>query len=428
MKQHGVRDSVSTAIVTVDPYNQGGVRTMMTTIYQILESWQMHPRLFHIMSDPPLPGKKLLSGLRSYATERLGMRSFTMPSFPLSLWLWNLIPLLFGWHAIKQDTVHISVGGASHVALLLAIKRMRYILWVATLYQDELQAKVNAGDLWARRILASPTWKILKAQELLSLRRAARIMALSPYTASRIKELLPDIADRVEVMVFPVDTDRYNPASNARAESKYGNYLLFVARINDPRKNAPMLLRAFSEIKSRHPDLKLILAGDHPDSTLINLVNELDLRDRVVFPGAFEPGSDELLSLYQGAQLFVLPSIQEGLGIVALEAMACGVPVVSTMCGGTDGIVIDDQTGRLVPNNNASAMAEAISDLLQQPALLANMRAECVRTVQQHYARTAIKHQLWHVLNQVFPHQMTQLQSAMVADQSGGVLESAVNG
>jgi glycosyltransferase involved in cell wall biosynthesis len=418
---------LSTAIVTVDPHNQGGVRTMMTTIYGIAKSWRMNPRLFHIICDPPLPSKKRLFGLRSYATERLGMRSFTMPSFPVAPWLWNLIPLLFGWRAIHNDGVHIAVGGSSHVALLLAVKRLPYILWVATLYEDELRAKADAGDRWAERLLHSPGRKILQVQETLCLRRATRILALSPHTAARIREQLPDIADRVDVMTFPVDTGHYYPDPGLRERPECGKYLLFVARINDPRKNVEMLCYAFREIRRKHPELKLVLAGDEPNASLTGLVRKLDPQDAMIFPGALEPKSEELRQFYQGAQLFVLPSYQEGLGIVALEAMACGIPIVSTQCGGTDGIVIDNQTGRLVPNNNASAMAQAVMDLLEHPELVERMRAECIRVVRQNYSQMVKEDQLWRTLNELFPQQLAQLQGTRVIGQASRLLESVVN-
>ena len=82
------------------------------------------------------------------------------------------------------------------------------------------------------------------------------------------------------------------------------------------------------------PDAKLLLIGDEPISDLYDLVAKLNLNDRVEFHGV-KPYS-EMISYYQRASVFAIPSLQEGLGIVGLEAMACGLPIVSTRCGGPE--------------------------------------------------------------------------------------------
>ena len=76
---------------------------------------------------------------------------------------------------------------------------------------------------------------------------------------------------------------------------------------------------------------------------------------------------DRLVELYQGAELFVLASAQEGLGIVMLTAISCGVPVIATDCGGPEGIVVEGITGQIVPNYDEGKLAEAITGLLSQP-------------------------------------------------------------
>jgi glycosyltransferase involved in cell wall biosynthesis len=398
------------AVVTVDPYNQGGVRSMMSSVYRMLESRGFATELFYTLCDPPLPGRKSLMGLRSHRARRLDMDAYAMPSYPLPFWLWVMTPLIFGWRAIRQYDVHVSVCGSSHIALLPAVRRLPFVVWVATVYEDELRSKVAAGDAWARRVLNGPTWPILRAQERFAWRRASRILALSYYTARRIKELAPEVADRVETMLYPVDTGLFCPNPAARAESPHGEYLLFTARINDPRKNVALLLRAFAIVRRRFPNLKLVLAGDEPGEALLGLAQELGLGKSVVFAGLVEPGSEELLRLYQGAQLFVLPSTQEGLGIVVLEAMACGTPVVSTRCGGPEGIVSDGQTGRLVPNRDVEAFAGAVIDLLGQPDRLEAMRRACVAFAEQRFSWAAIERQLRAAVGAVFPEQVARVE------------------
>ena len=78
---------------------------------------------------------------------------------------------------------------------------------------------------------------------------------------------------------------------------------------------------------------------------------------------------EELARLYQGASLFVLSSDEEGLGIVILEAMASGLPVVSTRCGGPETAVVEGETGYLTPVGDARALADAMQHLLSHPEL-----------------------------------------------------------
>ena len=77
----------------------------------------------------------------------------------------------------------------------------------------------------------------------------------------------------------------------------------------------------------------------------------------------FQPETKELIKLYQGSTVFALPSAEEGFGVVIIEAMACGVPVVATRCGGPDGIIVDGKDGYLVPLDDAPSMADSLADL-----------------------------------------------------------------
>jgi glycosyltransferase involved in cell wall biosynthesis len=165
--------------------------------------------------------------------------------------------------------------------------------------------------------------------------------------------------------------------------------VLLAARLNDPRKNVAMLLRAFAQVRAKLPDVKLVLVGEEPDESIRTLVDTLGLAEAVCFPGIVS--KDELLRLYQGAELFVLPSRQEGLGIVMLEAMACGTPVIATDCGGPEGIVVDGITGRIVPNDDADRFAQAVIDTLNHPDELAAMRERCREFAVEQWSREVVE-------------------------------------
>jgi glycosyltransferase involved in cell wall biosynthesis len=93
-----------------------------------------------------------------------------------------------------------------------------------------------------------------------------------------------------------------------------------------------------------------------------------------------------LAGLYQRASVFALPSDEEGLGVVLLEAMACGVPVVSTRSGGPDGIITDGKDGYLVALDDAAEMAARLARLLQDPGLNRSIGKAARRTIEARYA------------------------------------------
>ena len=219
------------------------------------------------------------------------------------------------------------------------------------------------------------------------MRRAERVLALSYYTARRLKEIEPRAASQIHTMLYPIDVTWFKPNPRQQENPAYGRYLLFTARINDPRKNVAMLLQAFARVRQQHPDLKLVLAGEQPNEALTTLTRELGLAESVLYPGSLMPRSEELLRLYQGATLFVLPSAQEGLGISVLEALACGTPVVATPCGGPEGVVVEGQTGLIVSDlNDPEVFAAGILQLLADQTALSDLRTSCVKFAHEHFA------------------------------------------
>jgi len=172
-----------------------------------------------------------------------------------------------------------------------------------------------------------------------------------------------------------VDVDRFHPADRDRSshglDSVPGEYLFSVGRFSDPRKNAPLLLEAYGRLVARRRDAgdhtpPLILAGrtPPPDSAWARL-NAYDATDQVTYLGKVE--TDTLRDLYRHARAFVLSSDEEGLGLVLLEAMASGIPVVSTDCGGPSTLIDSGKNGFLTPVGNADALTEAVNRILQDP-------------------------------------------------------------
>ncbi len=128
-----------------------------------------------------------------------------------------------------------------------------------------------------------------------------------------------------------------------------------------PEKGHAVLLEAIVRVRRQVPDVRLLLVGGGPlRSELESLVTRLELEDIVTFIG---PVAD-MWSWYAKAELVVVPSLSEALGLAALEAMAAGLPVVAARVGGLPEVVLDGETGLLFEAGNPVALAGAISDLL----------------------------------------------------------------
>jgi glycosyltransferase involved in cell wall biosynthesis len=142
-----------------------------------------------------------------------------------------------------------------------------------------------------------------------------------------------------------------------------GPVVVFVGRLV-PEKGVAVLLQAFAQALSSFPQAMLVVVGDGPDrASLEALAHQLQIARSVVFAGA----QQDVALFYLLADVVAIPSHSEPFGIVAVEAMAAGRPVVASNVGGLADTVVDGQTGRLVPPGNASAMAEALTWVLQSP-------------------------------------------------------------
>lgn len=154
--------------------------------------------------------------------------------------------------------------------------------------------------------------------------------------------------------------------------------LLFVGRL-EPRKGLEPMIRAFTLLKTRRPDVRLYVVGEGPERDRCQQLLPARLRADVVFLGRV--ANDELPRFFASCDLYVSPALGgESFGIVLLEAMAAGRPLVASDIPGYRSVARDGEQGRLVPPGDARALADAIDDLLGNPALQRAMAEEGRRT------------------------------------------------
>ncbi|MBI2877903.1 MAG: glycosyltransferase [Candidatus Tectomicrobia bacterium] len=199
-------------------------------------------------------------------------------------------------------------------------------------------------------------------------------------------------SDKVEVIPCGVDVELFRPIPPEEARARLGlgpeKMALFVGRI-DPIKGIDTLIRAVTHL-IRAPGLardrfRLILIGGHPQNEMEGqelkkleaLACQLGVRESITFLPA-QP-QEQLVAFYGAADLLVLPSRYESFGMVALEAMACGTPVVASRVGGLRYTVADGRTGFLVPEGDAPLLAAKIETILQDDPLRARLGAQGIQ-------------------------------------------------
>jgi glycosyltransferase involved in cell wall biosynthesis len=214
-----------------------------------------------------------------------------------------------------------------------------------------------------------------------ALRRCAKVLALSHSLASALHSLgVPP--SQVEIVPNGVDLDRFRPEAGEREP-----LILFVGALIE-RKGVRHLIAALPTVLQAWPDYRLAIVGEGAQGDdLKRLAAELGVGDRVDFVGSQTPR--QVSSWMRRAKLFVLPSLEEGLGVVLLESLASGTPCLGSDVGGIPDVVTPD-VGRLVPPADPHALAAAMLNLLSSP--------EAWNTLSQNARQRAQTYFSWHAI------------------------------
>ena len=287
-------------------------------------------------------------------------------------------------HGLDYDLIHAHYWLSGAVGLTL---RERWGVPLVQMFHTLGRLKNDATRNGAEH---EPALRIAEESRIVG--AADRIVAATVVERAHLAGHYGADPTRIAVIPCGVDTELFTPGDPAAARAALGlddrPRLLYVGRIA-PIKGLETLLDGMARLRAGGRPVHLCIVGGDADEPLNGHEGELraqlgrlDLGDTVTFVGA-QP-QERLRTWYVAADASVLPSYYESFGMVALEAMACGSPVIASRVGGLQTTVRDRVTGVLVPDHDAAALADALGRLLDDPDLRWRLGREGVRWAAQH--------------------------------------------
>lgn len=214
----------------------------------------------------------------------------------------------------------------------------------------------------------------------LSLKAADGIIAATKREAAYLIQAAGAEPRKITVVPEGVNLNLYHAKAD---QSKKSEDILFVGRLA-PEKGLPFLIEAIPEVVRQHPSAAFLFVGEDQGVKHVLLKRAADLKVTQYMKFLGPKFGAELADIYREAALFVLPSLYETFGLVILEAMASGLPVVATRVGGVPELVRDEYNGVLVSPKDHVALADAINNFLSNRQLYRRVSAQNVETAKRY--------------------------------------------
>ncbi|MYM61764.1 glycosyltransferase family 4 protein [Pseudomaricurvus sp. HS19] len=264
-------------------------------------------------------------------------------------------------HRDEYDLVHDnqSLGFG-----LLEIQRMG-IPVVATVHHPitrDLRLALEAAPNWRHRLLVR-RWHSFLGMQKKVVQRLRHVVTVSEQSRGDIAAEFGRPRQAIELIHNGIDTETFRPLDNAE---RHPMRIMTTASADQPLKGLRFLLQAVADLLPRYPALELLVVGKLKEGGQTDaLLQQLGIAHRVRFVSGIS--TDELVHLYNEAAVVVSPSLYEGFGLPAAEAMACGCAVISSDGGALPEVVGD--AGVVVPAGNSHALAAALDQLLADPVM-----------------------------------------------------------
>ena len=296
--------------------------------------------------------------------------------FPVDNWFFNHT-ISRAFSSIEADVfeAHAVSGYGIQRALRKRNSKKPFVQTVHGVLADEYFQALQAGSLSLRGKLANlMMWRLSKLEGECA-RNADLVVTISDYSREKLAQLYDVDKSKVRIVPNGVDTERFKPSEGGEELKRrigLGNrpIVLFVGRLI-PRKGLSYLIEAAKVIVRECRDVVFLIVGDGPlRDTLVSHVGGAGLSENFLFVGDVREAL--IPSLYNCADIFVLPSIQEGQGIALLEAQASEKPVVAFNTGGVREALKDEETG-LLTEVGSQSLANALLRLLHDEFLREKM-------------------------------------------------------
>lgn len=301
----------------------------------------------------------------SYLSGRLGFfHFFALDEFSFNYSVFREIKKLMNEQPDRFDIVHIQ---GRNGFLYPRFKKENFPPAIVTFHGT--MKNENDAALKDKNVSLRQRWELKLVQgyateiERNLLNKAEGVIAVSEQMAGVMKRQFKHSRDNVEVIYNGLDLKDYWPAPEKRIPFR----IISVARL-DPRKGLRFLIEAAKQLRKNFPKLTIHIAGEGDNRQSLEQQIQKDGLERVVYLVGNKRG-DNLLREYQEASLFVLPSLGESQGIVFMEAMACGLPVIGFDIGGVNEMITHGVEGILVEKENVAELASAIKRVLSDTEL-----------------------------------------------------------
>jgi phosphatidyl-myo-inositol dimannoside synthase len=289
-----------------------------------------------------------------------GMQKFEAAEKKICLCGFGHSKVRFVLSAIRQSSKGARVILAAHPNLALPAAMMKW-------FSPRLKTIVMSHGV--------EVWKPLPLLRRRALLSADLVLAPSRDTAQKLAEIQGVPLAKIRKFAWPLNPDFLQMAATPSSLPlpkgfPQGRVILTVGRwaASERYKGADDLIRSMVQLRMRFPGLHLVAVGDGDDvSRLKKIAADLGVSESVRFLTSLS--RQEIAACYARCEIFALPSTGEGFGLVFLEAMAFGKPLVGAACGGTTDVVEDNVNGLLVPPGDSERLAEALAVLLEDELL-----------------------------------------------------------